>query len=288
VERRRLADALARTPYARTLGVELVAAGAGSATLRLPHRDANGNRNGSLHGGVIASIIDLAAALAVPLAEGAAPLAGSTVDLAVHYLAPARREAVTAEAAVARRGREITFVSVTVATDGGTAVASGLVARRHTSSTREPRATQAAEPLADVVSDAEFRVRTSGSAFTRRLGVRVARTGPGAASALLPYDEAVTDHAGRVHEGALTALVDCAGGASAWSVAGFDPRGRAATVSMHLAFDVTTRDEDVIARAETPWRAGAVLVNTVTLHGRTSGRALGIGAVTYRIVRPPR
>lgn len=286
MDRRRLADALAGTPYARTLGVELAAAGAGHATLRLPHRDDNGNRNGTLHGGVLASLIDLAAAVAAPAADADRPLAGSTVDLAVHYLAPAHREAVTAEAFVARRGREIAFVGVGVTGERGAPVARGLVARRLATRTHDGRRAAAKVPLDDVVADAHFAARTSGSPFTRRLGVRVARLGPGRSAALLPHDAATTDHAGRVHEGALASLVDCAGGASAWSVAGFDPRGRAATVSMHLNFDVTTRDEDVIARAETSWHAGSLLVNTVTLHGRISGRAVATGSVTYRIVRP--
>jgi acyl-coenzyme A thioesterase PaaI-like protein len=169
--------------------------------------------------------------------------------------------------------------------DGGAPVARGLVARRLATPRPAHRAVVKA-PLDDVVADAHFAARTSGSPFTRRLRVRVARLGPGRAAALLPYDPTITDHAGRVHEGALASLVDCAGGASAWSVAGFDPRGRAATVSMHLTFDVTPRDEDVIAVAETSWQAGTLLVNTVTLHGRTSGRAVATGSVTYWIVRP--
>jgi uncharacterized protein (TIGR00369 family) len=280
VDRRRPADVLAGTPYARTLGVELAGVRPGHASLRLPHRDDNGNRNGTLHGGVLASLIDLAAAVAAAAPDG------STVDLAVHYLAPARRAAVTADAVVARRGRAIAFVSVAVTGEGGAPVARGLVARRLATPARPPHRGAAKASLDDVVADAHFAARTSGSPFTRRLRVRVARLGPGRAAALLPYDPATTDHAGRVHEGALASLVDCAGGASAWSVAGFDPRGRAATVSMHLTFDVPPRDEDVIAVAETSWHAGTLLVNTVTLHGRTSGRAFATGSVTYQIVRP--
>jgi uncharacterized protein (TIGR00369 family) len=286
VVRRRPADVLAGTPYARTLGVELAAVRPGHATLRLPHRDDNGNRNGTLHGGVLASLIDMAAAIAAAAPDGSRRHEGSTIDLAVHYLAPARREAVTAEGVVARRGREIAFVSVAVSGESGVPVARGLVARRLATAARLGERGAAKAPLDDVVADAHFAARTSGSPFTRRLHVRVARLGPGRAAALLPHDPTTTDHTGRVHEGALASLVDCAGGASAWSVAGFDPRGRAATVSMHLTFDVTPRDEDVVAMAETSWHAGTLLVNTVTLHGRTSGRAVATGSVTYRIVRP--
>ena len=61
---RRLADGCTTAPYARSIGVELLAIAAGRARLRLPHREDNGNRNGSLHGGVLASLIAMTGRLA--------------------------------------------------------------------------------------------------------------------------------------------------------------------------------------------------------------------------------
>jgi acyl-coenzyme A thioesterase PaaI-like protein len=110
--------------------------------------------------------------------------------------------------------------------------------------------------------------------------------GPGQAVMVLPARADLVDADGTMHEGALAALVDCAGGAAAWSVDGYDPRGRAATIGMHLCYDRTPRDEDVVVEAVTSWRAAGIFLNTVTLTARTSGRSVATGSVTYRIARP--
>src|SRR5262245_33702305 len=127
----RLAADFAAAPYARTLGLEVTAIGPERVTLRLPHRDENANRNGSLHGGVLASLVALGGTLVTR--AGHAPDDGgetSTIDLAVQYLAPAVRESVTAEAVAVRRGREIVFVQVAIVSASGTPIASGLAATR--------------------------------------------------------------------------------------------------------------------------------------------------------------
>jgi acyl-coenzyme A thioesterase PaaI-like protein len=120
-----------------------------------------------------------------------------------------------------------------------------------------------------------------------RLGVMMAiDTAPGHAVMVLPAREELTDAGGGIHEGALAALVDSAGGAAAWSIDGFDPRGRAATIGMHLCYDRTPAREDVVVEARTSWRAAGIFLNTVMLTARTSGRPVATGSVTYRIVRP--
>lgn len=279
-------------PFLGTLGARVTVDGKTGAQLELPYRDANANRNGTLHGGVVAAIIDVVAAAAadagVPPGRGAN---ASTIDFTVHYLAPAIREAVTAEATVLRRGRDITFVEVTVAS-ASRAIARGLIARRaggaaptHGTTTAVP--SRPAARFATLPDDAFARRRT-GSPFTQRLGVASAQIARGHALSLLPHEDAILTEDGTVHEGAIAALVDCAGGAAAWSIDGFDPEGRAATIGMHVCFDVGTRDEDVVAEAETSWSSDGVYVSSVTVAGRRSGRALAAGTVTYRIVRPAR
>ncbi|MGH7894271.1 MAG: PaaI family thioesterase, partial [Candidatus Binatia bacterium] len=119
--------ALATCPYARFVGLELTAIGDGHARVRLPYTDATGNRNGSLHGGVTASLLDVAGMLAAQSAPSdVVDLAASTIDLAVHYLAPAVREGVSAQGTVTRRGREIVFVETRVTSDAGTPIARGV------------------------------------------------------------------------------------------------------------------------------------------------------------------
>jgi uncharacterized protein (TIGR00369 family) len=277
-----LRDALTALPYAVLLGVEVAAQAPDRVRLHLPYRAHHGNRNGTLHGGVLASLVTLGGALAAWTGIDAEPaLEGTIVDLVVHYLAPATEEPVLVEAAVTRRGRELVFVDVGVTTGTGATVARGLVAYRP-----GPPSTDAAGPRVALPDLTRLRERRSGSPFTRRLGVRIADVGPGHAVALLPHQAEATGGGNRIHEGAIATLVDCAGGASAWSVDGFDPRGRAATIGMHLTYDAAPAGEDVVAVATTPWRSAGILVNAVTLTARPSGRPVATGTVTYRIVRP--
>jgi 1,4-dihydroxy-2-naphthoyl-CoA hydrolase len=279
---RRLLDAFAAVPYVRTVGVEATAAARDRVRLRLPHRDENGNRNGTLHGGVLASLVAMGGALAAWTdADSDAPLEGAVVDLAVQFLAPATRQAVSVEAVVARRGRALAFVDVEVTAGARSPLARGLVAYR-------PGPVHAASHAAPPAIPPGVRSRRSGSPFSRRLGVHTTTVAPGHAISVLPYDERFSDGRGRAHDGALTTLIDCAGGASGWSLTGFDPGGRAATVAMHLASDPPPAGEDVVAEARTAWSSGGVLVNVVTLAGRTSGARIGAASVTYRIVKPRR
>jgi acyl-coenzyme A thioesterase PaaI-like protein len=128
--------------------------------------------------------------------------------------------------------------------------------------------------------------RFSGSPFSGRLRIASARFGGNNVVAVLPWQSALADHTGRVHEGAFATLVDAAGGAAAWAVEGFDARGRAATIAMHLTCGISTRGEDIVATARPPWRTGEIFAIPVDLLGRSSGRPLATASVTYRIVRP--
>jgi uncharacterized protein (TIGR00369 family) len=281
-ELRKRAAELVALPYARMLGVELASVGVERARLRLRHRTDNGNRNGTLHGGALASLIDLAGTVAAEVgSEGRAHPDASTIDLSIHFIAAAVDETVNAEAVVVRCGRALSFVTVEVTNDAGKAIARGLLAHRR-GGRRSVLADEHGPPAPEFAPS-----RHSGSPFTRQLGVRVMHLAPGRATALLPDDPMVAGRDGRVHEGALTALVDCAGGGAAWSLYGNARPGRAATIGMHLGFDVTTRGEDVLADATVIWRCGDILVNAVAVRGRASSRMIASGSVTYRIAGPP-
>ena len=280
---RALAERLITSPYARFVGIELDAIEPGRVRLRLPARDDTSNRGGSLHGGVTASLLDVAGMVAARSVAGDGPDA-STIDLAIHYLAPAVRETVVVDGIVTRRGREIVFVEATVASAGGTPIARSVgVVRLAAPSEAEP---PPSAPPCPIDAATPLVPRRSGSAFTARLGVMNATLAPGHAVMVLPARDDLVDVDGAVHEGALAALVDCAGGAAAWSVDGFDPRGRAATIGMHLCYDRTPTNDDVVVEARTSWRAAGIFLNAVTLTARTSGRPVAAGSVTYRIVRP--
>jgi uncharacterized protein (TIGR00369 family) len=77
----------ANVPWNAALGVELVEADTGVATLRLPYRDelVGNPENGVLHGGVVSSVVDATCGAAVFLTvKPLRPIA--TLDLRIDYL----------------------------------------------------------------------------------------------------------------------------------------------------------------------------------------------------------
>jgi uncharacterized protein (TIGR00369 family) len=110
-ETERLAEALARVPYARLLGLEFVAAERGAAVFALDWREELSRMEGILHGGALVSLLDTAAAFAVMtvLPPGGRTV---TVDLTVHFLRPVSAGRVEARARVLRDGRRICVLSV--------------------------------------------------------------------------------------------------------------------------------------------------------------------------------
>jgi len=293
-------------PFLRLLGLDAADAIPDGVHLRLEHRPDNANRNGTLHGGVIASLVETAGALALERAAGATGAAGAggggdpaepsawrrppAVDLSIHFVAPAVDRAVVAEAHVVRRGRAVGFAEIAVADDAGGAIARGLLAARAELET---------SPLAGVAAvdgglPASHRAalerlsssRFSGSAFSARLEVRSARIPGAGVVALLPWQDLLADEAGRVHAGAIATLVDAAGGASAWTADGFDPRGRASTIAMHLTVARAPRGEDLVAIAQPPWRTGGLFSIAVEVATRERAEPVAWGSVVYRVVRP--
>jgi uncharacterized protein (TIGR00369 family) len=114
-------------PFWDHLGCVLTEAAPGSASVRLTVRPEHGRSSntgdGSAHGGAVASLVDMAASCA--LNTVLAPDGGrTTIDLALHYLAPARGD-LTAHARIRRRGGRTAFIDVDVTDAAGTHVALG-------------------------------------------------------------------------------------------------------------------------------------------------------------------
>lgn len=119
---------LPQSPFARELGLEIEDIGAGTAVVRIPFRDEIVTIEDTVHGGVLASLIDVAAMVAAwSGAEIPESLRGSTVSLSVNYVAPAQGEDVTAAARVVRRGRRLATVDVEATTASAGLVAKALV-----------------------------------------------------------------------------------------------------------------------------------------------------------------
>jgi acyl-coenzyme A thioesterase 13 len=100
----------------------------GRAVLECEIVDALRNRLGSLHGGVIATLVDDAGTEAISSAdiEGRT---GVTTDLGVSYFASAREGVVTARAQVLKSGKTMAFVSVDVLDASGRLLAQGRMTK---------------------------------------------------------------------------------------------------------------------------------------------------------------
>lgn len=118
----RLREAFSQVPYARLLGMEFVGASRGEATFALEMREELTRMGGIAHGGVLASLLDSAAAFAVHtlLAPGERTV---TVDLTVHFLRPVGEGRVEARARVLRAGRRVVIISAEATDSSGLLVA---------------------------------------------------------------------------------------------------------------------------------------------------------------------
>ena len=116
------------SPFVRLLGMQLTSMQPDVAVITLPFVDALATIGTVLHGGAIASLIDVAAMVAAWSSEEVPEnQRGATVGLTVTYLAPADHEDVQAVARVLRRGRSLVYLDVEVQSVSGKSVAKGLV-----------------------------------------------------------------------------------------------------------------------------------------------------------------
>jgi uncharacterized protein (TIGR00369 family) len=87
----------------------------GTSTVALEAAEHHLNPHGSVHGGVLATMIDVAMGTAVATTGGQSPV---TVSLAVTYLEPGRPGRLEARAQVRKRGKRLMVVEAEVVQDG--------------------------------------------------------------------------------------------------------------------------------------------------------------------------
>lgn len=122
---------VAGSPVAKALGVEITDAEVDSVSIRLPYDDQLTTVPDTVHGGVVATLIDIAGAACsasgVTADDGAT--GGATTHLSVTYLAPGRGD-LEAFGAVVHRTRSMTQTEVAVRDADGRLVATGQVSSR--------------------------------------------------------------------------------------------------------------------------------------------------------------
>lgn len=122
---------LARSPLATALGIGVVSVDKDRVVLAMPFRAENTTVARIVHGGAIASLVDVAGAAASASGmDEASATGGATASLVVSYLAPADGADLTAEAVVIQRSRSQTVCDVFVRDGKGVLVAKGMVTSR--------------------------------------------------------------------------------------------------------------------------------------------------------------
>ncbi len=113
-----LRERLARSAFHSWMGMELVGATEGRVEIGLEATDHHLNLEGSLHGGVMATLADTAAGLAV----GSMLPAGRrhvTIQLDMHYLSPGQPGRITVVGTSVRVGSQIAFAEADVRDGSG-------------------------------------------------------------------------------------------------------------------------------------------------------------------------
>lgn len=124
---RDMRERVAASPFHTSLGISVESAGEGSVTLRCESTPAHANLHGTVHGGVIATLADTAAGLAVRSAMTDPGGAHASVHLDVQYLAPATSGTLRATGRVAKLGGRLAFAEATVVDDTGEVLARAQV-----------------------------------------------------------------------------------------------------------------------------------------------------------------
>lgn len=270
------------SPYGRALGVALESVDESRARLVLPYRDENSNPGKALHGGCAASLGVIGAQAVARAALGPASAPWHTAQSQVSYLAAAIGEDVVAEARMLRRGKELCFVAVEVATREGKPVAS---------ITSTVRGRFGAAPTPALAARGDHGESDPGPMgpyigsvpFVGQRGIRVEHMVRGSSRLVMPSLESNTDLAKGVHEGALIALLDTTGAMASWAEVG-PGRYKASTASMQLQILEPPPRAELVAYGRCVLRDQEILWSDVEVACAHDRRAIARGTVLYRIV----
>ncbi|TML61009.1 MAG: PaaI family thioesterase [Actinobacteria bacterium] len=127
-EQRRHRDAVPKmfvsTPFIKGLGMVIERYEADDVSILLPFRADLTNDGVYYHGGVVASVIDTAGALAAwsnhDFDKG---MRASTVSLSIQYVGACKKSDLLCHGTTVRRGKELTFTEITATDADGTVVA---------------------------------------------------------------------------------------------------------------------------------------------------------------------
>ena len=122
MHKKKLVEMGDKSPYFQHLNMALTEIGKGSAKMKMEIGPHHSNIEGVVHGGAVASLADQAAMRAVQtlLEDGRK---GRTIQMEMHYLAPAKGGCLLAEGRVKKLGRSVAFSDAEIRDEDGTTVA---------------------------------------------------------------------------------------------------------------------------------------------------------------------
>lgn len=108
---------MADASFRDTIGIETRASSRGRASVALNATGAHMNPGGTVHGGVLATMVDTAMgeALRTMSEDGERPV---TIELKLNYLEPGEEGLILANAEIKKRGRSFTVVTAEVIQEG--------------------------------------------------------------------------------------------------------------------------------------------------------------------------
>ena len=115
-------------PFHQYLGLTLEETAQNFARVRLKiGTNTPSGINNSVHGGVLATMIDMAAVTAVFASMRENDIPGGTADLQISYLRQAHGDWLEAKANVLKKGRQLATIQVEIMNNEGTLCAAGRV-----------------------------------------------------------------------------------------------------------------------------------------------------------------
>ena len=273
--------ALNESPYSQALGIEVESIDDAGARLVLPFAEINSNPGGILHGGCAASLAAVgshAVARAV-LADDSGPWVIG--QLQVNYLSAAVAADVIAKARLLRRGRSLCFVAIDITTRDGKAIGTALATVRarfdHPQAELPTTFGDAGEsdpgPLAPFIEQ---------QPFIAARGMHIENMSNSRARISMPASKANSDGDGRVHEGAILALLDTTGAMAAWAETG-PGKFKASTASIQIQTLAPPPTGDLIAYGRCIHRDREMLWSDAEVVDAATGRVTTRGTVFYRL-----
>jgi uncharacterized protein (TIGR00369 family) len=270
------------SPYAAALGVQCEALSEESVSLLLPYAEQNANPGKALHGGCAASLGIIASQAIARAALGAEAGPFHTAGIQVNYLAAAIGEDVKAEGKLLRRGKNMCFAEVDVATLEGKSIAhvTSMVRGRFGADAPELRVSTGDDGAADPGPMGPHIGKLN---FGRARGLVIEHMTGGHSRITMPFADGNADAEGGMHEGAVLALLDTTGAMAAWAETGPGPF-KASTPALQAQILTPPPKQDLVAYGRVVQRDGDGFWSDVEVAGQGDGRVVARGTVLYRIV----